>query len=110
MKHRGSVPKNERTLRSRLHKLLNQKDGFIHGSIIRMARRCGNPNCKCTTKGQEHVSLYLGQTRKGKTKMKYISGSWETRIKRWVRNYKQASDLLEQVSEEGWQRLQQNKE
>lgn len=110
MRHRGSIPKNERGLRSRLHRLLSQKDGFIHGSIIKMARRCGNPGCKCVTKDQKHVSLYLGQTKNGKTRMKCIPKAWENRIKRWVRNYKQASELLEQISEKGWQRLQQDKE
>lgn len=110
MKHRGSVPKNERALRSRLHRLLSQKDGLIHGSIIRMARRCGNPRCKCATKGEKHVSLYLGQTKNGKTRMKAIPRSWETKIKRWVRNHTEANELLEKISEKGWERLQQNKE
>jgi hypothetical protein len=100
----------ERNLRSRLHKLLSEKDGFIHGSIIRMARRCGNANCRCTTEDRKHVSLYLGQTRKAKTRMKSIPKDWQTRIKRWTRNYAHAAELLEQISEEAWQRLQQHKE
>ena len=105
MKHRGGLSKKERNLRSRLHKLIADADGFVHGSIIRMSRTCGNPRCKCATKGEKHVSLYLGQTRKRKTRMKYIPKAWETRIQRWARNYQQATDLLEQVSDEGWSRL-----
>jgi hypothetical protein len=110
MKHRGSLPKNERMLRSRLHRILSDKDGFIHGSIINMARCCGNPNCKCATKDQKHVSVYLGQTKNGKTRMKSVPKAWEGRIKRWVRNYKQVDEILEKLSEECWQRLLQNKE
>jgi len=85
-------------------------DGFVHGSIIRMARVCGNPRCKCAVKGEKHVSLYLGQTLKGKTRMKYIPKAWETRIQRWAGNYQQARDLLEQISEEGWRKLTSSQE
>jgi hypothetical protein len=42
--------------------------------------------------------------------MKCIPKAWESRIKRWVRNYKEAGALLEQISEKGWRRLQQDKE
>lgn len=61
-------------------------------------------------KGEKHVSLYLGQTRRGKRRMKYIPKVWEERIQRWVGNYKKAADLLEQISEEGWSRLRESKD
>ena len=110
MRHRGALSRTERSLRSRLHKLLDDADGLVHGSLIRMARTCGNPRCKCATKGEKHVSLYLGQTRKGKTRMKYIPRTWEGRIRRWADNYQQARELLEQISEEGWRKLRESKE
>jgi hypothetical protein len=110
MNHRGGLSKKERSLRSQLHKLIADADGFVHGSIIRMARTCGNPRCKCATKGEKHVSLYLGQTRKRKRRMKYIPKAWETRIQRWAGNYHQARDLLEQISEEGWRKLTSSQE
>jgi len=90
--------------------LIADADGFVHGSIIRMARTCGNPRCKCATKGEKHVSLYLGQTRRRKTRMKYITKAWETRIKRWAVNYRKAGDLLEQISEEAWSKLSDRQE
>ena len=77
MRHRAALSRTERSLRSRLHKLLDDADGLVHGSLIRMARTCGNPRCKCAVKGEKHVSLYLGQTRKGKTRMKYIPKAWD---------------------------------
>ena len=110
MKQRGGLSKRERSVRSRLHKVIADADGFVHGSVIRRARVCGNPRCKCAVKGEKHVSLYLGQTRKGKTRMKYIPKVWEERIQRWVRNYKKAADPLEQISEEGWSRLTKPKD
>jgi len=102
--------RKRRSLRSRLHRLIADADGFVHGSIIRMARTCGNPRCKCATKGQKHVSLYLGQTRRRKTRMKYIPKAWETRIKGWAGNYRKARDLLEQISEEAWSKLSDRQE
>lgn len=110
MNHRGGLSKRERSVRSRLHKVIADADGFVHGSVIRMARVCGNPRCKCAVKGEKHVSLYLGQTRRGKRRMKYIPKVWEERIQRWVGNYKKAADLLEQISEEGWSRLRESKD
>lgn len=105
MEYRGSLSREERSLRSQLHKLMADADGFIHGSVIRMARVCGNPRCKCALKGEKHVSFYLGQTRKAKNRMKYIPKEWETRVRRWVGNYQKARDLLEQISEQGWTKL-----
>lgn len=110
MRHRGNLSRQERSLRSRLHRLLVEADGFVHGSIIRMARTCGNPRCKCVARGEKHVSLYLGQTRKRKTRMKYIPQSWEGRIRRWADNFQKATDLLEEISEEAWNRLKDRKE
>ena len=110
MRHRGVLSRKERSVRSRLHKLIADADGFVHGSLIRMARTCGNPRCKCATKGEKHVSLYLGQTRKRKTRMKYIPKAWEGRIRRWAGNYQQAVDLLEEISDEGWRKLRESQE
>jgi len=110
MKHRGSWSKQERSLRSQLHRLMATADGFVHGSVIEMARVCGNPRCKCAVKGEKHVSLYIEQTRNRKTRMKYIPKAWEGRIRRWASNYRKASELLEEISDEGWSRLSQRKE
>ena len=110
MRHRGTWSKQERSLRSRLHRLIGTADGFVHGSVIEMARVCGNPRCKCALKGEKHVSLYIEQTRNRKTRMKYVPKAWEERIRRWARNYQKASDLLEAISDEGWGRLSRRKE
>jgi len=42
--------------------------------------------------------------------MKYIAKAWETRIQRWARNYQQATDLLEQISDEAWKKLTSSQE
>lgn len=110
MKHRKGLSEKDRQARSQLHQLLQRADGLVHGSLIRMARRCGNPNCRCTLKDQKHVSWCLGVSEKGRTRMKHIPRAEEGNVKRWVQHYQQARHLLEAISQEAWTRLQSEKE
>jgi hypothetical protein len=110
MKHRKGLSDQDRIARSRLRKLLDQADGFIHGTMIRMARRCGNPRCHCATKGEVHVSWCLGVTEKRLTRMKHIPQSQECAVRRWVRQYQEARQILDQLSNEAWKRLGKDKE
>jgi len=110
MKHRTGLSPKDRQARSQLHQLLERADGLVHGSLIRMARRCGNPNCRCALKDQKHVSWCLGVSDQGRTRMKHIPRDEEGNVKRWVQQYQQARQLLEAISQEAWTRLQQGKE
>lgn len=106
-----SLPARERQLRSRLHQLLSEAEGFLHGSLIEMARRCGKPGCRCASDDQaRHRSLCLGQTRGGKTTMIHIPADLESRVRQWVENFQEAAALLEELSQQGRKRLQQAKQ
>jgi len=110
MKHQKGLSELDRVARSQLRKLLDQADGFIHGSMIRMVRRCGNPRCQCVTKDKRHVSWCLGVTEKCQTRMKHIPKSQEGAVRRWIRQYKHARTVLDQLSQEAWKRLNEEKE
>ena len=110
MKHRKGLSPKDRQARSQLHLLLERADGMVHGSLIRMARRCGNPACRCTLKDQKHVSWCLGVSEKGQTRMKHIPKAEEGAVQRWVKQYQQARLLLEQISHEAWKRLAEGKD
>lgn len=110
MKHRQGLSAPDRQARSQLRRLLDHADGLVHGSLIRMSRRCGNPNCRCTLKGQKHESWCLGVSEKGRTRMKHVPKSEEAAVRRWVQQYRQARALLEAISAEAWKRLQPNPE
>ncbi len=70
MPSRNSLPPTERQIRSRLRQLLDQAEGFLHGSPIELSRKCGKPTCRCASDDSlRHRSLAIGQTRKGKTTM-----------------------------------------
>jgi hypothetical protein len=110
MKHRQGLSATDRAARRQLHKLLEQADGMAHGSLIQMARRCGNPHCRCVTEDQKHRSWYLGVTQNRKTCMKHIAKHQEVMVRRWVQAYQQARSRLDQISKEAWKRLADGKE
>ena len=110
MKHRKGLSATDRAARSQLRKLLEDADGMAHGSLIQMARRCGNPHCRCATQDQKHRSWYLGVTQNRKTRMKHIPKAQEGLVRRWVQAYQQARSLLDQISTEAWKRLADGKE
>jgi len=97
MEHRGKFTQKDRQARSQLTKLAGGKR-LLCGSLVTMARVCGNPRCKCATKGQKHVSLYLSIRDGKKRKMICIPKKWEDTITQWVENYKQANELIAEIS------------
>jgi len=105
VKHAKGLSAGDRAARSQLHQLLEQADGLVHGSLIRMRRRCGNPNCCCATQGQKHESWYLGVTQKRKTRMKHLGKDKEVAVRRWLDADRKARQLLDQISAEAWKRL-----
>ena len=110
MNHRKGLSEADRQARSQLHQLLERADGLVHGSLIRMARRCGNPNCRCALKDQKHASWCLGVSEKGRTRMKHVPRAQEGAVKRWVQQYRQARQLLETISHEAWKQLHKPQE
>jgi len=102
----ASLPSAERQVRSRLHHLLSRAEGFLHGSLITLTRRCGKPSCRCAADDQaRHSSLCLGQTHAGKTTSVHVPTALEPQVRQWVDNFQQATRLLEQLSQQGRERL-----
>lgn len=101
----------ERHLRSQLRQVLSVAEGFLHGSLIEMARRCGKPSCRCATDQEaKHRSLYLGQTRKGKTTMEYVPKELEETVRQWTSDFQRAVELLEELSQQGRAKLKARKQ
>jgi len=105
MRHRMGFSPQERRLRSELHRLLENADAFIHGSLIEMERCCGNPNCRCALKGEKHRSLYLSLHQKGAPRMKCLPRESHDQVRRWAENYQQVRVRLEALSQMSWQKL-----
>jgi uncharacterized protein YjiS (DUF1127 family) len=108
MKHRAHFTKKERQARSSLIKIAGNY-GLLRGSIYVMKHKCGKPGCKCNY-GEKHLSVYLSQNKRGKTKLTYLPNELQKKANKWVLNYKRTRRLLDEISEECLKRLIKEKE
>ena len=83
--------------RAALLKKLKACGPFVDGSIVRVRRRCGNPNCRCA-QGDKHESLYLQYQVKGRTKAVYIPVDLEEEIKGWSMEWKKIKEIIHEIS------------
>ena len=95
----------ERQALSELRRILNTP-GLLRASIIRAKRRCGRSYCRCAkAKRHWHLAWYMGQSQGGRTRMKYISSELVPKIRLWVERYQEAKKLLDEVSNENWNKI-----
>ena len=104
---RSHLPKEERAARSRLAKLLHEKE-LLRGSLVSMARTCGKKGCRCR-QGDKHVSLYLSILVKGKRRMIYVPAKLESWVRAQVDVYREAQGLLAAVSNACLERMLERK-
>jgi len=98
----------ERKARSQLAQLVAQR-GILRGSLLVRRRVCGKAGCRCT-RGKLHESLYLVITEQGRTRQLYVPKDWELRVRRWVEDYHQARQLLEEVSRLHWNKVRERQD
>jgi len=104
MKRAGRT-RTEKDLLSKLSGMINYSE-YIHANLVNVARTCGNKNCRCVTKGQKHISLYLTTIRKdGARKMIYIPKKLEEEVRQMVDRYFRIRDIIEEVSDINLERV-----
>lgn len=79
-------------------KALQVNPRIIKASPVSLARECGRLNCRCR-KGKKHVSLYVSQSYRGKTKMTYIPHRYEEVVNESVERCRQLFKALGELSE-----------
>lgn len=84
--------------RYKIAKQMPRSSKIVKGTLVELRRKCGKPNCRCQ-KGEKHVSLYLSQSHKGKTRMTYIPRKYEKEIKTSVKWHKKLIQVVEDLSE-----------
>jgi hypothetical protein len=95
----------ERHALSELRRMLNTP-GLLRASIIQSKKRCGKPYCRCAkAKKHWHLSWYIGQTQGGRPRMKHIPPELLPEIELWVERYQEAKKLLNDVSNENWNKI-----
>jgi hypothetical protein len=107
MIHRSAIPPQLRSANSRLHQLL-VRGSVMRGSLVQMRTTCGKENCRCA-KGHRHEALYLRQSVKGKPRMRMIPAQRQAEVRDMVARYKQAKELLEEISNYEWEHLREER-
>ena len=70
----------------------------LAASLVRIARRCGNPRCHCAT-GQRHLGWYLTLKQRGKTKTVYVPNDLKDEVAKWVEEHHRLKKLLQEITQ-----------
>lgn len=90
------------TLSKRLRRklaALGKKQPFIVGSLVKIQRRCGNPNCRCAREGPKHPAHLLTTKVNGKTQAIYVPVDMVEEVRQWCRQYRDLKADIKEVSE-----------
>ncbi len=98
----------ERDIRSRLAQI-SSGSAIVRGTLTKREKVCGKPNCKCA-RGEKHVALYLVVSKDGKLRQLFVPESYEARVRKWLAQYKEAEELLEQISDLYWEKIRDREE
>src|SRR6266478_5859309 len=96
--NRSTLSATERNFRSRISQL-SSGQWFLRGTL---SERSG-------TRGKLHKSLYLVQSQAGKLRQICVPKAWQQRVRQAVNDYHLMQELIEEVSELEWKRLQEKK-
>ena len=89
----------KRRLRRKLA-ALGKHEPFIVGSLTKIQRRCGNPNCRCAREaGRKHPAHLLTTKVKGKTQALYVPVDMVDEVGQWCRQYRVVKANIKGVSE-----------
>lgn len=105
---KGSMSGQERAIRSQLAQLVSSK-GLIRGTLSTRVRVCGKRVCKCA-RGEKHVGLYLVVSREGKVRQLFIPQDYEQKVRQWIEEYRRAEELLEEIADTYWSKIQKREE
>lgn len=101
---KGKMSLAERDFRSRLAQLISGS-GLMRGTLTVREKVCGKATCKCA-RGERHVALYLIASKNGKVRQLFVPHSHETKVRKWLQQYRQAEELLEEISDLHWEKIQ----
>lgn len=82
-----------------------QGNGLIRGTLTERAVTCGKSNCKCA-RGDKHVYLYVVASEGGKLRQRSVPKGLHGDIEKWVENYRRIQELVEQISQLYWAKVE----
>ena len=104
---RTGMTGSERRLRSKLNQLIAGA-GLVRGTLTLRKVTCGKKGCRCLTV-EPHQAFYLTATEQGATRQIYIPKSLAGVVRRWLKQFQLAYDLLDKISTEHWDKLKKRK-
>lgn len=105
---RTALRPQERAWRSQLTQIVAGQP-FLRGTLLERQRVCGKPNCRCA-RGQKHRALYLVLSEGKRQRQLYVPKDWEPRVRQWVANHHALRDLIREVSDLYWSKVQKRQE
>jgi len=87
-----------------LQKKMTKIGPVMRGSVVKIANKCGNPNCRCS-QGKKHQQLYFSVSKKGKTKLIFLGKSKVQKARKYSDNYKTMVAILEEMTDINMQLL-----
>jgi hypothetical protein len=111
----SAVPDEDKSrLRQQIHSLEEQRDQqlevvldergpMLRGTVAERARVCGNPGCRCASKGELHVSPYLSVAQEGASRRLHLPADDVQRVQQGTeryRRFRQARARLVQLAAE----------
>ena len=77
---------------------ISDKSLLLKGSLNKVYRKCGNPNCRCA-RGERHGPFYLlTWSEGGKTRSRHVPREKAAQVKEMIANYRDAKRLLDELS------------
>ena len=78
---------------------LGKKKPFVIGSLVKIQRKCGNPNCRCAREGPKHPAHLLTTKVNGKSQAIYVPVDMVEEVRQWCLQYCEIKADIKGVSE-----------
>ena len=95
------IPKHPTLIRKMIQarvKKLQAGGPVLVASLVRIARSCGQPNCRCT-RGHKHVGDYLTFKLAGKTHTVYVPQAMVGEVRSWIAEHRRMRTLSDEISQ-----------
>ncbi len=78
---------------------LGKKKPFVIGSLVKIQRKCGNPNCRCAREGPKHPAHLLTTKVDGKSRAIYVPVDMVEEVQQWCRQHRDLKADIKEVSD-----------
>ena len=83
--------------RKALEKRMRDLGPLMRGSVVELAMRCGNKNCRCA-QGEKHKKIHFSVSMKGKTKMMYLGKEREPIARKYSESHKALLEIVDEIT------------